>query len=102
MKNEPFEPFNFNQKYLLCQIGHPKHLDTLVHDKNIHVRCNVVRYGNDKHRDQLVHDEDPNVRWSVADNGNENHARALLNDEDPVVKQAARARLNRLAKFKNP
>ncbi len=46
----------YEQKFALIQIGHPKHLD------------------------QLVHDEDPDVRRYIAICGNKNHAKTLLND----------------------
>ena len=87
-----------DQKSALCQIGHPKHLDSLVHDKNPYVRWTVARHGNDKHRDQLVHDETPLVRETVARYGNESHARALLNDTNKEVKRVARNRLKQLGK----
>ena len=88
-----------DQKSALCQIGHPKHLDSLIHDEDPDVRRNVARNGNDKHRDQLVHDEDPNVRWKVAEFGNENHARALLNDKNKDVKRVAKLKLKKLGKL---
>ena len=42
---------NTKQKIALVKIGHPKHLDTLVHDSNPYVRGYVAIRGNDKHRD---------------------------------------------------
>ena len=67
---------NTKQKIALVKIGHPKHLDTLVHDK------------------------DPWVRWRVAKYGNKNHATQLLNDSSDYVRKAAKNRLNKLGEEK--
>ena len=88
---------NTNQKIALVKIGHPKHLDALVHDSDPEVRWNVARYGNDKLLDILVHDKDPNVRWLVAIHGNKDHATQLLNDSDEGVKDEAKRRLKELS-----
>ena len=52
------ETFRPKQKIALAIIGHPKHLDALVHDSKPSVRCKVAKHGNDKHRDALVHAKD--------------------------------------------
>ena len=87
---------NTEQKLALIKIGHPKHLDTLVHDSNPYVRWHVAYSGNDKHRDTLVHDKDPYVRWRVAKCGNKDHATKLSKDSDSNVRKAAKRRLKEL------
>ena len=91
MKNLTFE-----QKESLCYFSHPKHLDTLVSDKNSNVRCQVAKYGNDKHRDILVHDKNPAVRCDVAWKANEDQARKLFNYKNEWVKDTAKRRLKTL------
>ena len=92
---KPISP-DENKKAQLISIGHPKHLDSLVHDKNPMIRSLVAEKGTDKHRGHLVNDPEWIVRESVAWHGNENHARALLNDEDEDVSQTAKERLEKL------
>jgi hypothetical protein len=86
----------YNQKLALIKIGHPKHLDQFVNDKNPLIRGFVAAYGTDKHRDQLVHDKDPDVRYTVAKYGNEHHAKALLNDFNSLVVWLAKNKLQKL------
>jgi hypothetical protein len=45
---------NYKQKLALIKIGHPKHLDQLVHDKDPDVRWNVAIYGNEHHAKSLI------------------------------------------------
>ena len=39
---------NIEQKIQLAKIGHPKHLDILIHDSDPYVRSLVAIHGNDK------------------------------------------------------
>jgi len=55
---------NDPQKEALAKIGHPKHLDKLVHDNSGLIREAVARSGNDSHKDILMHDDLPDVRQS--------------------------------------
>ena len=96
--SKPIKPLTLNQRKELAKIGHPKHLDSLVHDTDPCVKRLVAKFGNDKHRDQLVHDPSWWIKWIVARNGNENHARTLLKDKEETIQREAAERLRELGK----